>query len=348
MATEDRLWLPPLSPKDQQKLDRLRSKGKKPTSNRTGFADRTLWDWIQFFAVLAIPIIVAVGTLYVTQRITLQQAQLSIAASEKQHQTDLQIAEDQQREATLQSYLDHMSDLLLNHSLRMSKPGDEVSQVAREWTLTTLRRLDADRNRIVLQFLHDAQLIGIGVKKAVIDLSRGDLSGDDLSRANLSGAILFFADLYSANLRGADLYRADLRRAELAEANLIYAYLESANLVDAHLVGANLVDATLLRANLANATLTDAILSNADLNSADLTNADLTNANLANADLGGANLNSADLSRANLSNANLHGARYNKKMIQRKDEYGTPFTTGPTQWPQGFDPKGAGAICVDC
>ncbi len=29
MPTENKLWLPPLSPKDQQKLDRPRSKGKK-------------------------------------------------------------------------------------------------------------------------------------------------------------------------------------------------------------------------------------------------------------------------------------------------------------------------------
>src|SRR5207248_2733136 len=87
ITTEVKLWTPPLSPKDQQKLARLRSKEKKSTSNWTGFAHRTLWDWTQFFAVLAIPIIVAAGTLYFTQQITLQQALLNNATSEKQYNT---------------------------------------------------------------------------------------------------------------------------------------------------------------------------------------------------------------------------------------------------------------------
>ncbi len=108
------------------------------------------------------------------------------------------IALDQQRETTLKTYLDDMSDLLLNHHLRTSKPGDEVSLVATERTLTTLRRLDAPRNRIVLRFLQDAHLIG--VKNAVVDLSSADLSGDDLRRAILNGADLEYADLAYANL----------------------------------------------------------------------------------------------------------------------------------------------------
>ena len=99
MGTENGIWLPPLSPKDQKRVDQVRKNGKKTYSNWTGFAHRTLWDWIQFFAVLAIPIIVATGTLYLTQQITFQQTQLSLTASEKQHQTDLQIAQDQQRES---------------------------------------------------------------------------------------------------------------------------------------------------------------------------------------------------------------------------------------------------------
>lgn len=87
----------------------------------------------------------------------------------------------QEQEATLKTYLDDMSDLLLNHNLRNSKPGDEVRQIARERTLTALRRLKADRNKIILQFLQDARLISMN--NAVIDLS-----GADLSDAILSGA----------------------------------------------------------------------------------------------------------------------------------------------------------------
>src|SRR5438270_8503251 len=131
------------------------------------------FDWLNLIGVLAIPFVVTFLGLYATQQITQQQAQLSIAANKQQQQTNLQIADDQQQETTLKTYLDDMSDLLLNHNLRKSKPGDEVGQVARERTLTALRRLDADRNRIVLQFLQDARLIS--GKNAVIDLSNANL-----------------------------------------------------------------------------------------------------------------------------------------------------------------------------
>src|SRR5260221_8330300 len=108
-----------------------------------------------------------------------------------------------------------MSDLLLNHNLSKSKPGDIVSEVARERTLTILRRLDANRNRIVLQFLQDAHLIsGLNV---VIDLSNTDLSGDQLDGANLSGAHLSGAILDGTDLTGANLIDTDLSGTNLID-----------------------------------------------------------------------------------------------------------------------------------
>jgi hypothetical protein len=107
--------------------------------------------------VLAIPVAVAFGTLLISP----QQTHSSQQASERQHQTDMQIANEQQQETTLQIFLDHMSDLLLNHQLLASKHSrDEVRDVARIWTLTTLRRLDPTRKKVVLKFLYEAGLIG--------------------------------------------------------------------------------------------------------------------------------------------------------------------------------------------
>jgi Pentapeptide repeats (8 copies) len=183
VTTEDKLWLPPSY--TNSKTPPVSSVPKKRGIN-WGFTDKSFWDRFLFlwallsaFGAIAIP--------FVIWNYTQQQAQLSIAASERQHQTDLQIAQDQERETTLKTYLDDMSGLLLNYNLRKSKSRDEVRQLARERTLTTLRRLDADRNMIVLQFLQDAHLIG--EHNAVIDLSGTNLSGVDLSGTNLGGAL---------------------------------------------------------------------------------------------------------------------------------------------------------------
>ena len=215
----------------------------------TGFSGKTGWDWMQ---LLIIPVALA-GLVFL---FNLEQAQISDATSAKQHAFDQQAALDQQQEATLKSYLDDVSDLLLNHNLRNSKPGDEVREVARERTLTALRRLGADRNKIVLQFLHDANLIG--GRDTVIDLSYAELSSDDLSGVNLIGVILRGARLNGANLRDANLSQAFLNYAFMVDANLSGAKLNGAILNSAVLKGAIVTREQLAQADeLEGATMPD-------------------------------------------------------------------------------------------
>ena len=104
----------------------------------------------------------------------------------------------------MQTYIDSMQRLLLNPIWINSKPGNKIRQLARVQTLTTLRRLDSRRNGIVLQFLRDAQLIG--VQNTAIDLSHADLSNHLFSGVNLGGL-----DLIGTNpLIGAHLDHAIL------------------------------------------------------------------------------------------------------------------------------------------
>ena len=74
----------------------------------------------------------------------------------------------------------------------------------------------------------------------------------------------------------------------------------------------------------------------AKLGEADLTYASLCEADLSDADLSGATLNQADLSGAILWWANLSGA----------DLRWANYTTD-TKWPEGFDPRIAGAVLVE-
>jgi arabinogalactan oligomer / maltooligosaccharide transport system substrate-binding protein len=185
-----------------------------------------------------------------------------------------------------------MQSLLVDHGLATSTTsgtGGEVRQVARVQTLTTLRSLDnAADNKIVLQFLQDAHLIG-GMQ-AIINLSYADLSQDDLAGANLSGT-----DLNGATLTGAKLSGANLSNASLSGANLT-----SADLDNTELRGGTLTNAVLKNANMNGATMTGAVLTGADL-----TGATLNDATLIGADLASANLTGADLSGANLNDAHL-------------------------------------------
>jgi len=222
---------------------------------------------------------------------------------------------DNQREKALQSYIDNISKLLLKEKLRESQPEDEVRTIARVRTLTVLPHLDSMRKRSILQFLYASRLLEKDKDK----------------------------DKPIVELDGADLSSANLNRTNLNHACLSHAYLRGAKLSHAYLISADLINTNLSYVDLSHALLNGAYLNGAKLNLTSLSRADLSGADLRRAKLYG-----ADLSRATLNEADLHGAECNAEVMQEKDEQGKLVTIEPTQWPEGFNPKAAGAICVDC
>jgi hypothetical protein len=118
-----------------------------PTApNSKGFSDKTLWDWLRLLGVLAIPLVVALASIV----FIMQQANLA----QQQHEADQQLILDQRRATTLQTYIDNIQDLLLNHNLQKSKPGDDVAILARARTLTALQGLDPKRKGTLIQFIY--------------------------------------------------------------------------------------------------------------------------------------------------------------------------------------------------
>ena len=266
---------------------------------------KTLWDWLQLLAALLVPVVVGFAGLTFTRR---------------QSQTERKIADDRQREAALQTYFDRVSQLLLDEGTRGLTHESYVQAVARARTVTTIRRLDGERNGLLLRFLRESHLMDL--HGAPIDLSGADLTGaqldnTDLSGINLNGAILSGADLRNANLSGTTLNEADLSGATLSGANLT-----TANLVEAILIGADLRTAYLREANASGANLREANMSgatliNADLSGASLRGADLRGAKLIGANLSGANLKDANLDGAEMRGAILHGANLTEAYLSK-------------------------------
>ena len=195
---------------------------------------KSLWDWLGLLATLAIPVVVGLGAAWYTAQ------QRKVSESETR---------DNQRHATLQAYLDKMSELLLNGNLAERTADGQLNPeykrgclVARVRTITVLTQLDARRIGYVFAFLREAELMSatkddnaINLKNAdlhTVDWSQADLRGANLSEANLSEAI-FFSNIYvpralggtlvipnHANLSGADLSGANLRGAKVTDEQL--------------------------------------------------------------------------------------------------------------------------------
>lgn len=199
--------------------------GKDEDPNEKGFFNRpraggkTMWDWLDLIAKLAIPIVVVFATIAF--------GWWQVHLTDVQHQQDQQSSLDQQEATLLQAYLDNAQDLMLNHQLA-TKPTIEVRELARARTMATLKSLDPYRKGSLLIFLYEANLIEKG--NAKIDLLLADFGG-----AKITGN-----DLHAADLHGISLKNADLRFVDLSDTDLSFADFRGADLLGANLRGANL------------------------------------------------------------------------------------------------------------
>ena len=176
---------------DNQKKSQTSGKDEDPKEkgffNRPRAGGKTIWDWMQ---LLIIPfILVTVGYFFSNQ-----QAQTSLLVSQQQHDADQRQALEQQRAILLQTYIDNIQDLLLNHNLLDSNPTNGVAILARARTLTSLQGLDPERKGVLMEFIYEAHLIGYMVARGnpnpiIIILKGADLSGADLNGATLGDAL---------------------------------------------------------------------------------------------------------------------------------------------------------------
>jgi uncharacterized protein YjbI with pentapeptide repeats len=208
---------------------------------------KTLWDGLE---LLIVPLaLAAVGFAFAAAQSAREnrrddrRAETDRMLAERRAAANRALAEDRQREDTLRTYLQQMSDLLLEHRLARSRFDAEQRVLATTLTLAVLRRLDGERKGVVLQFIDDAQLIsnddrkitliGADFRGAIVD--GADLESPDLARADLRGASFRSALLRSANFAYADLRGADFSSTIQDEPSFLSACLSGATFVGATL-----------------------------------------------------------------------------------------------------------------
>src|SRR5215207_8858571 len=201
----------------QKKPEREQTEETK--QSRWGFRGKTVWDWLPIVGALLFPLVIALGTGWITRQLANlenQRAQQAQKVENQRAEAERELAEQRAQDEALQAYLDQMSGLLLEKDLRTSEEDSEVRTLARAQALTVLERLDPSRKTAVVQFLVEAKLVQrVAGTGPIISLNGADLSGAYLFSSALSGADLETADLGQANLSDADLSWADLREADL-------------------------------------------------------------------------------------------------------------------------------------
>ncbi len=288
---------------------------------------KTLWDWLQLFLV---PLVLAI---------------VAFAFNAGQAAANDQLEQQSAQEQVVNTYLDQMSNLVLQYHLHGSQPGDPIRAIAQALTLTALSRLDSDHKNIIILFLYRADLLKYHYylhnetdcgdpnvlkqqfhnEQPIITLSQGNIDGVTISNLGLQCIDLHNMSLEGSNFSTSDLNRADLGLSLATDANFSYASMVGASLYYLDLENANLQGAILEYANMEGICLSHAQLAGADLRYADLRvhahavnyatlfcgqhdNSTRTPANLSDAVLSQADLTGADLSQADLTGADLSQA----------------------------------------
>src|SRR5215213_8388493 len=179
----------------QKKPEREQTEETK--QSRWGFRGKTVWDWLPIVGALLVPLVIALGTGWITRQLANpenQRAQQAQKVENQRAEAERELAEQRAQDEALQAYPDQMRGLLLEKDLRTSEEDSEVRTLARARALTVLERLDPSRKTAVVQFLVEAKLV---------QRVAGTGQRADLGQANLSDADLSWADLREADLDGA-------------------------------------------------------------------------------------------------------------------------------------------------
>jgi hypothetical protein len=247
------------------------------SDQRSELSAKTLWDWLD---LLGVPAILAVGAWY------LNRAETSRRSAEQSKSALVEQASAARRDYrdVVNSYVAVMTELLLEHGLRLSSRDQEVQTIARTRTLLALASVDGAHKGEVIEFLYRAGLI-------LAPTPIVDLDGADLTFAELVGVDLSHADLSGSDLSGARLDASALSGAVLRRAILGAQFQAPRSALGTSLVRADLAGADLTGAQIGNYLLVDVDTEE----HIEGFGTDFSQANLAGANLSGANLLSYQL-----------------------------------------------------
>ena len=302
----------------------------------TGFAGKSLWD---FMEVLIVPLFLAIIAIWFNE----QSKKRDLQFQARRANLDREISSQQFQQRILNEYLDKMTSLLEEKdfvllNVESDDKTNNVLKTAQVITVTALRQLQKDQQDIVIQFLRDAGLHSFLLKNAFLaeaDLSNLNLEKIDFSQANLNNCNLENSNLLDANFSRASLQSANLKSSNLMRANCDEALLQYADMRECVAVGISLQSSNLKHANLSAANFgLRYIKVNPDyglfpikweLHETNFTSANLADAILYGVDLEGAILEDVEFSRACLDNAILKGANLENAHLEEVSTKGTNF-----------------------
>jgi uncharacterized protein YjbI with pentapeptide repeats len=216
----------------------------------------------RFISAIFIPLLLGAFTIILTlqqESIAKGNREVDLRIADEDHQQNIELNIDQQRNGQLVGYIREVSDLLLENNFSLNR--QILTSIVRPKTLAVLRQLDVTRKAYLIRFLHESRLISIsnssflnlaganlshihiGSPEANIDMRSVSFSGAILDNSSFTYISFGFSDFSYAMLRGASFVANSFDYVNFYFARLEYAQFDIGTVYKADFTGANLTGA---------------------------------------------------------------------------------------------------------
>ena len=262
----------------------------------------SIYRCVQLCMSMAIPITIIVYTIIQDKRelnIAKEHREQDADLADRTRLNDLQIADNQLKDAVLNGYLDFLSNLLEKNGIYLDKD-PSARLVARLKTLAILKLLDGKRKIQLFQSLVDAKLIDyiyVNYTGPIIDLSGADLIGLKTNIFNKHS--LYQGEFRNKYLCNTDLTNSSFRDLSISGGKFNGAIMNGADFSESKswFLEDTCVDNTIFHsASLIDARFTDAFYQKVNFDFADMVQSQLQHFTC-----DGCDFRESDFSRADLS-----------------------------------------------
>jgi uncharacterized protein YjbI with pentapeptide repeats len=273
--------------------------------------EKTLWDWLQ---LLLVPIILAFGGFWLSRT----ENRYSLELQERREEEIREIEDKRAKESVLQSYLDQMTKLLLEHKLVETDEQAIVRKIARAWTISAFESLDGKGRSIVFRFLYESGL-----------LTYSHNSGPILEMNGVSLSEMF---TYMNNFSNINLRRSQITDSYLAEINMSKSVLtdmlfsdtrlemcdfEDSDFTDSDLGGNLIIECNFRSTRLFKAFMTDTSIRSSDFEGAILTELTAPRITVNETNMKGVNFHKADIEDGSFIETNLESTDFSQSKAIR-------------------------------
>lgn len=263
---------------------------------------------------MLVPIILAFGGFWLSRT----ENRYSLELQERREEETREIEDKRAKESVLQSYLDQMTKLLLEHKLVETDEQAIVRKIARAWTISAFESLDGKGRSIVFRFLYESGLLTYSHNSGpILEMNEVSLSEMFTYMNNFSNINLRRSQITDSYLAEINMSKSVLTDMLFSDTRLEMCDFEDSDFTDSDLGGNLIIECNFRSTRLFKAFMTDTSIRSSDFEGAILTELTAPRITVNETNMKGVNFHKADIEDGSFIETNLESTDFSQSKAIR-------------------------------